>query len=182
MDALRGGEVVKRVASTSRLAFKELLDVLQPRERDVLVALRAHVIQRREWPTAYELLERMRADHPGVDVNSIRPRRTSLRHKSLVVGDRKWLPGCHVARGRQRHRADRRSTNGATMSPKVPEAAQMKRGPVEEPTPLSPRLLSAQGAAKYLGVPYTSLRDWALRGHVPIVRVPDCRRAVAATR
>lgn len=38
------------------------------------------------------------------------------------------------------------------------------------------RLLSAQGAARYLGVPYTSLRDWALRGHVPIVRVPDCRR------
>jgi excisionase family DNA binding protein len=40
----------------------------------------------------------------------------------------------------------------------------------------TPRLLSAQAAAKYLGVPYTSLRDWALRGHVPIVRVPDCRR------
>jgi excisionase family DNA binding protein len=39
-----------------------------------------------------------------------------------------------------------------------------------------PRLLSAQAAAKYLGVPYTSLRDWALRGHIPIVRVPDCRR------
>ena len=39
-----------------------------------------------------------------------------------------------------------------------------------------PRLLSAQAAARYLGVPYTSLRDWALRGHVPIVRVPDCRR------
>lgn len=38
------------------------------------------------------------------------------------------------------------------------------------------RLLSAQDAARYLGVPYTSLRDWALRGHVPIVRVPDCRR------
>jgi len=39
-----------------------------------------------------------------------------------------------------------------------------------------PRLLSAQAAARYLGVPYTSLRDWAMRGHVPIVRVPDCRR------
>jgi excisionase family DNA binding protein len=38
------------------------------------------------------------------------------------------------------------------------------------------RLLSAQQAASYLGVPYTSLRDWALRGHLPIVRVPDCRR------
>lgn len=40
----------------------------------------------------------------------------------------------------------------------------------------TPRLLSAQSAARYLGVPYTSLRDWARRGHVPIVRVPDCRR------
>jgi excisionase family DNA binding protein len=40
----------------------------------------------------------------------------------------------------------------------------------------APRLLSAQAAAKYLGVPYTSLRDWALRGHLPIVRVPDCKR------
>jgi excisionase family DNA binding protein len=46
-------------------------------------------------------------------------------------------------------------------------------GPAREATP---RLLSAQSAAKYLGVPYTSLRDWALRGHIPIVRVPDCRR------
>jgi excisionase family DNA binding protein len=44
------------------------------------------------------------------------------------------------------------------------------------PSAAAPRLLSAQGAAKYLGVPYTSLRDWALRGHIPIVRVPDCRR------
>jgi excisionase family DNA binding protein len=44
------------------------------------------------------------------------------------------------------------------------------------PGEATPRLLSAQGAAKYLGVPYTSLRDWALRGHIPIVRVPDCRR------
>jgi hypothetical protein len=39
-----------------------------------------------------------------------------------------------------------------------------------------PRLLNAQRAASYLGVPYTSLRDWALRGHVPIVRPPGCRR------
>jgi hypothetical protein len=42
------------------------------------------------------------------------------------------------------------------------------------PSPAAPR--SAQSAAKYLGVPYTSLCDWALRGHIPIVRVPDCRR------
>jgi excisionase family DNA binding protein len=52
----------------------------------------------------------------------------------------------------------------------------MSREPAEGPTPLAPRLLSAQAAAEYLGVPYTSLRDWALRGHLPIVRVPGCRR------
>ena len=38
------------------------------------------------------------------------------------------------------------------------------------------RLLSAQDAAEYLGVPYTTLRDWALRGHVPVVRAPQSRR------
>jgi excisionase family DNA binding protein len=36
--------------------------------------------------------------------------------------------------------------------------------------------MSAQAAARYLGVPYTTLRDWTLRGHLPLVRVPDCRR------
>lgn len=44
------------------------------------------------------------------------------------------------------------------------------------PSGFEGRLLSAQDAARYLGVPYTSLRDWALRGHMPIVRVPGCRR------
>jgi excisionase family DNA binding protein len=43
-------------------------------------------------------------------------------------------------------------------------------------TKATARLLSAQDAARYLGVPYTSLRDWALRGHLPIVRAPDSRR------
>ena len=38
-----------------------------------------------------------------------------------------------------------------------------------------PRLLSAQTAAKYLGVPYTT-RDWALRGHLPVIRAPQSRR------
>lgn len=41
---------------------------------------------------------------------------------------------------------------------------------------LDPRLLSAQTAAKYLGVPYTTLRDWALRGHLPVIRAPQSRR------
>jgi excisionase family DNA binding protein len=38
------------------------------------------------------------------------------------------------------------------------------------------RMLSARDAAAYLGVPYTTLRDWTLRGHLPVVRVPFCRR------
>lgn len=46
----------------------------------------------------------------------------------------------------------------------------------QRPLPEGGRLVSAQKAAAYLGVPYTSLRDWALRGVVPIVRVPGCRR------
>ena len=54
-----------------------------------------------------------------------------------------------------------------------PRAGGRRRAPVVTG---DSRLLSAQAAAAYLGVPYTSLRDWALRGHIPIVRPPDCRR------
>ncbi len=39
-----------------------------------------------------------------------------------------------------------------------------------------PRLLSAKAAAAYLGVPYATLRDWGLRGYLPVIRPPDCRR------
>lgn len=39
-----------------------------------------------------------------------------------------------------------------------------------------PKLLSAQSAAEYLGVPYTSLRDLGLNGFVPVVRFPGQRR------
>jgi len=38
------------------------------------------------------------------------------------------------------------------------------------------RLLSAQDAASYTGWPYTTLRDAALRGHLPVVRIPGSRR------
>lgn len=76
---------MKRVALTSRFAYADLQDDLQPREREVLNALRA----RPGAPTAYELLERMRVAHPRFDVNSIRPRLTSLRDKGLIAGGRK---------------------------------------------------------------------------------------------
>jgi excisionase family DNA binding protein len=41
---------------------------------------------------------------------------------------------------------------------------------------MEPRLLSAQAAAAYTGWPYTTLRDAALRGHLPVVRIPGSRR------
>ena len=39
--------------------------------------------------------------------------------------------------------------------------------PVDRP----PRLLPAKRAAEFLGLPYTSLRDAAFRGEVPVVKV-----------
>ena len=38
------------------------------------------------------------------------------------------------------------------------------------------RLLNAQAAADYTGIPYTTLRDMALRGDIPYVRFPGVRR------
>ena len=33
------------------------------------------------------------------------------------------------------------------------------------------RLLPAKGAARELGIPYTSLRDLAFRGQIPVVKI-----------
>jgi excisionase family DNA binding protein len=57
----------------------------------------------------------------------------------------------------------------------APPQGQHREQASEQGRP-TPRLLSAQAAAKYLGIPYTTLRDWVARGHISIVRVPDCRR------
>jgi len=38
------------------------------------------------------------------------------------------------------------------------------------------RLLSAQDAAAYTGWPYTTLRDAALNGYIPVVRIPGQKR------
>ena len=38
-----------------------------------------------------------------------------------------------------------------------------------------PRLLNGKSAADYLGVPYSTLRDWASRGTVALIRVPHSR-------
>ena len=44
------------------------------------------------------------------------------------------------------------------------------------PNGAGPRLLSAQDAAAYTGFNYTTLRGAALRGHLPVVRIPGSRR------
>ena len=45
-----------------------------------------------------------------------------------------------------------------------------------KPTSNGPWLVNTSRAAECLGVPYSSFRDIALRGEVPIVRIPGCRR------
>lgn len=84
-----------------------------------------------------------------------------------------WQSKTHKERRRLKHK--RRSpplgTNATAGETPLPESK--RHWPCAQD---SPRLLSAQAAAQYLGVPYTSLRDWALRGDIPLVRVPNCRR------
>jgi excisionase family DNA binding protein len=56
----------------------------------------------------------------------------------------------------------------------APTKPRRKRNTV---APLPPsRLLSAQDAAVYTGWPYTTLRDAAIRGHLPVVKIPGSRR------
>jgi hypothetical protein len=43
-------------------------------------------------------------------------------------------------------------------------------------TPTVSRLLSAQAAVAYIGWPYTALRDAALHGLLPVVRIPGSKR------
>lgn len=47
---------------------------------------------------------------------------------------------------------------------------------IQKPRKPESRLLSAQAAAAYVGWPYTTLRDAALRGHLPVVRIPGSKR------
>ena len=42
--------------------------------------------------------------------------------------------------------------------------------------PVSSRLLTLQRASAESGIPTTTLRDLHFRGHLPIVRLPGCRR------
>ena len=56
------------------------------------------------------------------------------------------------------------------------QTAPFRRPQQTTNVPLPARLLSAQAAAAYTGWPYTTLRDAALRGHLPVVRIPGSRR------
>lgn len=42
--------------------------------------------------------------------------------------------------------------------------------------PVSARLVNAKKAASYTGWPYTSIRDMAARGLLPVVRIPGSKR------
>ena len=50
------------------------------------------------------------------------------------------------------------------------------KGRRPRPAHADQQLLTLQQAELEKGVPYNTLRDLALRGHLPIVRLPDCRR------
>jgi hypothetical protein len=74
--------------------------------------------------------------------------------------------------GQERHSA-RPGTDTESGGHPLPES-QRHRPPVHDSA--APRLLSAQAAAKYPRCSVHVLRDWVLRSHLPVVRVPDCRR------
>lgn len=42
--------------------------------------------------------------------------------------------------------------------------------------PVTPKLISLQTASAEYGPPYTSIRDWVIKGLLPVVRVGDTRR------
>ena len=48
-----------------------------------------------------------------------------------------------------------------------------RRKPVVRP---GQRLVTAQQASEITGIPYGTLRDLHFRGHLPVVKLPDCDR------
>lgn len=73
---------MKAVRTTSGEAYREIEPSLGRREQSVLDALRDW---RGEAPTSYELTEYLKARGQAFDLNSCRPRLTSLQEKHLVV-------------------------------------------------------------------------------------------------
>lgn len=72
---------MKHVRDTSAVAYREIEPTLSRRERSVLDALRNWI---GEAPTSYELTEYLKGIGQAFDLNSIRPRLTSLQDKHLV--------------------------------------------------------------------------------------------------
>jgi hypothetical protein len=58
----------------------------------------------------------------------------------------------------------------------APNRAEMLGSDIQKPRKPESRLLSAQAAAEYTGWPYTTLRDAALRGNLPVIRIPGQNR------
>lgn len=81
-----------RDTQTSSLeAYSEIEASLEEREEAVLMGLRRCIAWYQRNPTSYELLEFMQTQRIGgdrvKDVNSVRPRLTSLKAKRRVVAD-----------------------------------------------------------------------------------------------
>lgn len=75
---------MKRIADTSRAAFRDITRTIQPREAEVLDALSAYRRGRGVDPTAYELLRWLQVGNANIDLNGIRPRLTALRDAGAV--------------------------------------------------------------------------------------------------
>lgn len=73
------------VASTSLEAYAGLRGSLPECEAAVLIGLRRYVAVHHHAPTAYELFQFMASEHSAVDLNSVRPRITSLYHKGTLT-------------------------------------------------------------------------------------------------
>lgn len=71
----------KQVAETSIAAYREIAPTLQLREQQVLDMLATCV----EPPTGYELFDRLKRAGIVFDLNSVRPRLTSLFDKGRIA-------------------------------------------------------------------------------------------------
>ena len=77
------------VEATSLEAYRGLENTLPAREQAVLIGLRRYAIVHGHAPTSYELFSDMRADGCAFDLNSVRPRLTSLFQHGRVTREGK---------------------------------------------------------------------------------------------
>src|SRR5262249_49312326 len=67
----------------------QLRGAFHRRDDEIFAMVARFTAEGREAPTAYELLEALRPDHPRFDVNSVRPPLTRLRDAGRIVAERK---------------------------------------------------------------------------------------------